>query len=68
MATAYLTDAAVWITICAARLQEIAARVNADDAENTAADLYDDPEYGDLDPALAAEAWQRGRAAGRRAA
>lgn len=58
MTTAYLTDAAVWITICAARLLELGTRAASGDAESTAADLYEEAEYRALDPCSAAEAFR----------
>lgn len=60
MATAFLSDATFWITICAARLSEIGARATFADAEATAADLYEDEAYRPLGPSAAAEAF-RGR-------
>lgn len=57
MATPFLSDATFWITICAARLQEIAARATSEDAELTASDLFEDPAYRALGPSAAAEAF-----------
>jgi hypothetical protein len=60
MATAFLTDATFWITICAARLHEIGAHADFADAEVTAADLFEDEAYRALGPSTAAEVF-RGR-------
>ena len=62
--TAYLTDAAFWVTVCAAHLLEIGARASGDDADETAADLFEDPDYRSLQPraaAVAFQAWHRHR-------
>lgn len=69
MTTAYLTDAAFWLSVCAQRLRELdpTGRAGAE-CDGIAAELYQSGAYRSLPPSAAAEAWCRDAARDRRAA